>query len=243
MSTPYFPLYPADFEADTSHLTLEEDGAYNRLLRLMWMTPECNLPDDDAWIKRRMRVDADTYERVVKPLIAEFMQRRNGRVFSARLTEEFKKVDLTSRKRSAAGKMGGRPQASENKQKHEKPGLDFDKGGLSYTRVLPEPEPYIDSEDKSSGKMPIQDRPEKSISEVLWSSGLGLLTKAGKSDGQARSIIGKWRKVQSDEVILAALGKAQREGALDPVAFAEGCFRQAKKTEQTHDFWTGPALN
>ena len=32
---PYFPLYPTDFEADTSHLTLEEDGAYNRLLRLM----------------------------------------------------------------------------------------------------------------------------------------------------------------------------------------------------------------
>ncbi|MCP5097247.1 MAG: YdaU family protein, partial [Chloroflexi bacterium] len=36
MSLPYFPMYPTDFEADTSHLTLEEDGAYNRLLRLMW---------------------------------------------------------------------------------------------------------------------------------------------------------------------------------------------------------------
>jgi hypothetical protein len=39
------------------------------------------------------------------------------------------------------------------------------------------------------------------------------------------------------------LGKAQREGAIDPVAFIEGCFRQIKRSETTHDFWTGPALN
>lgn len=50
MSLPYFPMFPTDFEAKTSHLTLAEDGAYNRLLRLMWMTPGCSLPDDDAWI-------------------------------------------------------------------------------------------------------------------------------------------------------------------------------------------------
>jgi uncharacterized protein YdaU (DUF1376 family) len=31
MSLPYFPMYPTDFEAKTSHLTLAEDGAYNRL--------------------------------------------------------------------------------------------------------------------------------------------------------------------------------------------------------------------
>ena len=72
MSLPYFPMYPTDFEAKTSHLTLEEDGAYNRLLRLMWMTPGCSLPDSDAWIMRRMRCDADTFERVVLVVIDEF---------------------------------------------------------------------------------------------------------------------------------------------------------------------------
>jgi 5-methylcytosine-specific restriction endonuclease McrA len=85
---PYFPLYPTDFEADTSHLTLEEDGAYNRLLRLMWMTPGCSLPDDDAWLMRRMRCDAETFARVVLPVIAEFFTRAKGRVFSP-LIEEF----------------------------------------------------------------------------------------------------------------------------------------------------------
>lgn len=82
MRTPYFPMYPADFEAKTSHLTLEEDGAYNRLLRLCWMTPGCSLPDDAAWIARRMRVSSADFDRVVRPLLDEFFKREKGRVFS-----------------------------------------------------------------------------------------------------------------------------------------------------------------
>ena len=88
MSLPYFPFYPSDFEAKTSHLSLEEDGAYNRLLRLMWMTPGCSLPDDPVWIARRLRVDAATYDRVVAPVIAEFFKRaRKRRVWTSPLIE------------------------------------------------------------------------------------------------------------------------------------------------------------
>ena len=39
MKVPYFPLYIADYDSKTAHLTLEEDGAYLRLLRLCWRTP------------------------------------------------------------------------------------------------------------------------------------------------------------------------------------------------------------
>ena len=148
MSLPYFNLYPSDFEADTSHLTLEEDGAYNRMLRLMWLCPGCSFPDDEAWIARRMRVDMDTFHRVVAPIIFEFMERRNGRIISPRLMREFKKVDETSRKRSDAGKKGGRPQHIEKQTQVEKPGFDFDKGGLFDTRALPEPEPEPEPDKK-----------------------------------------------------------------------------------------------
>lgn len=95
MSVPYYPMYPADFEADTSHLTLEEDGAYNRLLRLCWMTPGCSLPDDPAWIARRMRLTISEYERVVEPLISEFFRRKGGRI-SSPLLEKFM---ITSRRK------------------------------------------------------------------------------------------------------------------------------------------------
>lgn len=108
MSLPYFNMYPADFEADTSHLTLEEDGAYNRLIRLMWMTPGCSLPDDDAWIARRMRCDAETFARVVKPLICEFLCVENGRVFSPRLRREAMLSEEAHKRRVDAGSKGGR---------------------------------------------------------------------------------------------------------------------------------------
>lgn len=147
MSVPYYPMYPADFEADTSHLTLEEDGAYNRLLRLCWMTPGCSLPDDPAWIARRMRLTISDYERVVEPLISEFFRRKGGRISSPRLTREWEKVDETSRKRSEAGKKGGRPKAIEKEEKHEKAGLVFDKARPKQ----PEPEPYPEKKEEPIG--------------------------------------------------------------------------------------------
>ena len=109
MAIPYIPLYVADYEADTAHLTIEEDGAYNRLLRLCWRSPGCSLPDDPKWIMRKMRVTPDDYYRVVEPLLDEFFTRGMGRVFSARLQREQQRIEETSRKRSEAGQKGGRP--------------------------------------------------------------------------------------------------------------------------------------
>lgn len=134
MSLPYFPMYPTDFEADTSHLTLEEDGAYNRLLRLCWMTQECSLPDDDAWIMRRMRVDVETFDRVVKYVLAEFFTRSKGRVINARMQREFVASSDAHKKRVLAGKKGGAAKSQKSK----------DKASINAKAMpkQPEPEPY-----------------------------------------------------------------------------------------------------
>lgn len=145
MSLPYFNMYPADFEADTSHLTLEEDGAYNRLLRLMWMTPGCSLPNDDAWIARRMRCDAATFERVVKPLISEFLTIENGRVFSPRLSREAMLSEQAHQRRVEAGSKGGRkPNPLKNNDTEQSNAKAMPK------QPEPEPEPYIKIEAKAS---------------------------------------------------------------------------------------------
>lgn len=151
-SLPYYPFYPSDFEGKTSHLTLEEDGAYNRLLRLMWMTPGCSLPNDDAWLARRMRVDAATFVRVVKPLIDEFFKVVGGRIIQPRLREEFEKADVTYRRRSEAGKKGGRPKALDNKGIDEKAGLSRGKAGPKQPEPEPEPELREKEEPKGSSK-------------------------------------------------------------------------------------------
>lgn len=168
MSLPYIPLYIDDYEADTAHLSLIEDGSYNRLLRLMWRTPGCSVPDDDAWIFRRMRAQTEVEREAILTVISEFFERRNGRVVSARLLKEFKKADVTSTKRSEAGKKGGRPKAIDKQEKHKKPGFDFDKAGPKH----PEPEPDIKNGGGGSARASIADTPTFR-ERVLSAMGLG----------------------------------------------------------------------
>lgn len=104
---PRLPLFVDDYEAATAHLNLEEDGAYMRLMRLCWRMPRCTLPNDPAWIRRKMRVDQETYDRVVAPIIEEFFRRNRGRLYQKRLLSEFVYVNGVSSERSIAGKKGG----------------------------------------------------------------------------------------------------------------------------------------
>lgn len=113
---PHMPLFVDDFEAATAHLNLEEDGAYNRLLRLCWRTAGGSVPDDDAWIQRRMRVDPETYQRLVLPIIDEFFTRARGRVFQKRQREIFDSVSNSVHLRKEAGKKGGLAKAQKTKE-------------------------------------------------------------------------------------------------------------------------------
>lgn len=112
MSTPYFRFYPTDYEADTAHLTLLEDGAYSRLLRLCWMTPGCSLPDDEGWIFRRLRVRGDDEKQAVRSVLNEFFQRSDGRIFNDRLRSEYEQAIERHRAATENGKKGGQKTAS-----------------------------------------------------------------------------------------------------------------------------------
>lgn len=109
MSLPYFRMYPTDYEAKTAHLTIIEDGAYNRLLRLCWMTPDCSLPDDEEWIMRRVRAHTDEEKQAVKTVLTEYFRRENQRVFNNRLMREYAQASDRHRAASENGRKGGRP--------------------------------------------------------------------------------------------------------------------------------------
>jgi uncharacterized protein YdaU (DUF1376 family) len=148
MSLPYFPLYPTDFEAKTSHLTMLEDGAYNRLLRLCWMTPGCSLPDDEAWIMRRVRAFTDAEREAVVTILAEFFEVEDGRLFSPRLRKEALLANERHSRRVDAGKKGGRPSAS----------LKTNDKGQSNAQAMPkqpEPEPEPEPDIREGAKAPL----------------------------------------------------------------------------------------
>ena len=69
--------------------------------------------------------------------------------------------------------------------------------------------------------------PEK----VMFDSGRKLLMSAGKSPDAAGKLLGKWKRDHGTEAVIVALGRAQREGAIDPASFIEGCFRHNRREE------------
>lgn len=105
---PYMKFYIGDYDAKTAHLTLEEDGVYNRLLRLCWQTTGCSIPDDPRWISRKMRTDLDTFHRVIDPIIKEFFVKDQGRVFQSRQRAEWIAAIETNAKLSDNGKKSAR---------------------------------------------------------------------------------------------------------------------------------------
>ena len=70
--------------------------------------------------------------------------------------------------------------------------------------------------------------------KVMFNSGKALLAASGKSNAEAGKILGKWRNEFGVEAVIAALGRAQREGAIDPVAFITGCLKFAAKRPASH---------
>lgn len=116
MSLPYFPMFPSDFEAKTSHLTLAEDGAYNRLLRICWMTPGCTIPTDEAWIMRRARAFDEAEKEAIRAVLAEFFTAENGRYSNAKLTRIWREANEAHEKRKNAGSKGGKAKALKTKE-------------------------------------------------------------------------------------------------------------------------------
>ncbi len=119
---PALPLFVDDFEAATVHLSLAEDGAYNRLMRLIWRSSLCSVPNDPDWIRRRMRASQDEYDSVIEPVIAEFFYVKKDRLFQKRLLKEREFIS----KKIIAGKKGGDANALNYK----------DQNGVSASSLL-----------------------------------------------------------------------------------------------------------
>lgn len=59
--------------------------------------------------------------------------------------------------------------------------------------------------------------------KVMFDAGVALITQSGKAEPVARSWLGKARKTHGTEAVIAAIGNAKREGAIDPISFMEAC--------------------
>lgn len=227
----FLPLATDAWVADTAHLPRVERGLYMDLLILMWRSPECRVPNDLEWISRKLRCSPDEAE-VLKNIVSEFCRSTGNWIDQKRLRKEWDYVRERSEKRRGAAKARwekDKESCTSNAQVHN-----------GCNAPTPTPTPTLLPLDKSNGAGVSID-PAK----VMFDAGIGLLGASGVAASKARNLLGKWRRDHGDATVMAALGKAKREGAIDPVAFVEGCFR-AKRRDGTsqhasiHE--TAPAL-
>jgi uncharacterized protein YdaU (DUF1376 family) len=107
------PLFPADFIADTTHLSAQESGAYLLLLMQAWLQPDCRLPNSDKKLASWARVDLATW-RHIKGEVMAFWTLRKGRWEQGRLLKERGYVAAVSAKRKAAAEKRWRKKGNAN---------------------------------------------------------------------------------------------------------------------------------
>jgi uncharacterized protein YdaU (DUF1376 family) len=136
---------------------------------LCWRTPDCSIPNDPEWISKRLRVDGDTFQRVVAPVIAEFFKIAKARLFNPRLLREWDRINSTSKRRKEAGEKGGRP-TKPLKQKDQDKSRAFSEqkqkeSPASHLELDPEP----DNRDTSlrSVSAPAAPKPSDQMIELM----------------------------------------------------------------------------
>jgi hypothetical protein len=218
----YYKFEIANWNEGTANLTLEQEAAYLRVVNAI------RLADQPITFNERVlcglwRCDP----RVAKRLLAALIDAGKLRVEGDRIINDKAVLDAsyllaTRQLRRTSGMAGG--QASAKSRAKALQNKDTTQASAS-TREEKRREEYSVSKD-TGAEAPID--PEK----IMFDGGVRLLTSAGKSSDQARAIIGKWKRDFSTPEVIAALGKAQREGAIDPVGFVTKALGETRRRER-----------
>jgi len=106
------PFYTDAYLADTGHLSLEENGAYLKLLFVMWRAGG-TLPDDDTKVARYLSITIGKWKKI-KPTISEFFTYEDGQFSQKKLQKIFKKQMENKNKFTEGGIKGAEAKKLKN---------------------------------------------------------------------------------------------------------------------------------
>jgi len=139
---PHLPLFVESYTSDAGHLTFEEHGMYLSLMMLMWKTPNCRIPNDMDWIRRRLRATEDEMI-TIDLIIDEFMHRTGNWITQKRLQKEYNYVQKS---------VDQKKNAAKSRWKKEKTKIESDKDKSLKNnktdvckRNAPTPTPILDN--------------------------------------------------------------------------------------------------
>lgn len=207
-SKAWFPFYPADIDADTADLSLDEFGAYVKLLSFHFL--QDSIPKDTKRIASILRVSPQK-ARKLWSVLSRFFYEKDDRFYQKRMEREIAKAIEISGKRSKAAK-----------KKWDAIAMQTD------MHVNTQPQPHKDIKEGASAPESKKQDPKKAMFD-LWVS---VCKDAGVSEKNARSFLGKQLKDFPEKAVFSAVGVTCSESRSDPVAFLAGQLKANPKTGQ-----------
>ena len=96
---PALPFWTDAYAADTEHLSYFEHGLYQHILRVMWRSPQCRIPNDDDWLRKRF---AKASLEQIWAILGEFCQSDGNWISQKRLLKEWQWVQEKRKKNTDA---------------------------------------------------------------------------------------------------------------------------------------------
>lgn len=117
MSLDWYPWEPLAFRKKTLHLTLEQDGAYRRLID-EYMIQRGPLPAGDVALSRMLGVSVEHWHSI-KPAILAFFEERDGKLVHGRCEEEILEQEAKGALRSDRAKAAADKRWAEDRRLKE----------------------------------------------------------------------------------------------------------------------------
>jgi uncharacterized protein YdaU (DUF1376 family) len=230
---PYFKFYPRDWLEGTRGMSLEERGAYIDLICIM-MEEEGHLEDRERAIAHQLHISTRKW-RAVRDRLVEHkkIHVEGGLIIQERCLKE---LDSLLSQRSVTS------ESASNRERTKRENLEkLNEFNGSYSTVVPlrarvTSDSDLDRREESSLR---SDSPASPSAEPVAASDLSLedpgwilfnkatpelAKRAGKTDKAVKALIGKWRKIVTDEELLKIARDAYR--AADPVSYISGIVLQ-----------------
>lgn len=109
-SWPWYPWYPADYQAKTAHLDYVQDSAYRRLLDYYYQQAwpiGSGIPADRPGLFRVCRAQTEPEKRAIEDVIAEFFYLNDNHLHHKAADEILAGIEHRKKRLSQAGHRGG----------------------------------------------------------------------------------------------------------------------------------------
>lgn len=180
----YYQFHIADFALHTSHLTLEEEGVYRRLLDHYYDT-ESPIPKKTESVIRRLRLVS--YAQIVESILAEFFVLKADGWHNLRADFEISEYNKKADKARENGMKGGRPKKNKELPKQETDSVILANPEKTGSKANQEPitsnqEPDLDMSGKPDPDPPKEKNPKNAELKKQATEILGFLnTKTGRN--------------------------------------------------------------